>query len=91
MKISNTNGANIQPAPRMIQASQTPEAVKQEKTPSSSVSLEAKTLSAVNEKMTDISDVDMDKVNQVRLQLSQHGVALDLDKLADAIIDMHRA
>ncbi|WKE66526.1 flagellar biosynthesis anti-sigma factor FlgM [Gallaecimonas kandeliae] len=36
------------------------------------------------------SDVDMAKVNEVRQAISQGQLALDPDKLADAILALHR-
>ena len=36
------------------------------------------------------SDVDMDKVNQIRQAISEGRLELDMDALSQAIVDMHR-
>jgi len=44
----------------------------------------------INNKLSSASDVDMEKVNQVRELIAQGNLSLDLDVLSDAILDMHR-
>ncbi|MGN4998619.1 flagellar biosynthesis anti-sigma factor FlgM [Aeromonas sp. 80P] len=36
------------------------------------------------------SDVDMDKVNEIRKAISEGKLEIDLDALGQAILDMHR-
>ncbi|WDE08440.1 flagellar biosynthesis anti-sigma factor FlgM [Thalassomonas viridans] len=44
----------------------------------------------INNKLSSASDVDMEKVNQVRELIAQGNLSLDLDVLSDAILEMHR-
>lgn len=44
----------------------------------------------INNKLSSASDVDMEKVNQVRELIAEGNLSLDLDVLSDAILEMHR-
>ncbi|WP_281560380.1 flagellar biosynthesis anti-sigma factor FlgM [Thalassomonas sp. RHCl1] len=44
----------------------------------------------INNQLASSSDVDMEKVNQVRELIAEGNLTLDVDVLSDAILEMHR-
>ncbi|MGY3944544.1 flagellar biosynthesis anti-sigma factor FlgM [Aeromonas tecta] len=54
------------------------------------ISTTAQTINQARSQLASTSDVDMEKVNQIRQAISEGKLELDMDALSQAILDMHR-
>ncbi|MGL5463712.1 MAG: flagellar biosynthesis anti-sigma factor FlgM [Aeromonas veronii] len=50
----------------------------------------AQSVANARSQLATTSDVDMDKVNEIRKAISEGKLEIDLDALGQAILDMHR-
>ena len=54
------------------------------------ISSTAQSINQARSQLASTSDVDMEKVNQIRQAISEGRLELDMDALSQAILDMHR-
>lgn len=54
------------------------------------ISTTTQTINQARSQLASTSDVDMEKVNQIRQAISEGKLELDMDALSQAILDMHR-
>lgn len=54
------------------------------------ISSTAQSINQARAQLASTSDVDMEKVNQIRQAISEGRLELDMDALSQAILDMHR-
>lgn len=91
MKIQRTEPGILQSVqPRKQEPTNIQTADAQPSRASSSISSAAQSLEQARQAMTSLPDVDMDKVNNIRQALSEGKLELNMDALAQAIIEMHR-
>ncbi|KUE80656.1 flagellar biosynthesis anti-sigma factor FlgM [Aeromonas schubertii] len=91
MKIQRTDGALFQAAKPHKQESLpgTPAAAPSPRA-QAEISVEAQGLEQARQRMQDLSDVDMDKVRQIRQAIAEGKLTLDMETLGRAIVDLHR-
>ncbi|WP_440875232.1 flagellar biosynthesis anti-sigma factor FlgM [Thalassotalea sp. PLHSN55] len=87
MKITNSVGYT--PTPKITATAQAPVS-KSEAQISTKKDVMVDNYIDINSKLAATSDVDLAKVNEIRDQLKAGTLTLDIDKLSDAILAMHR-
>jgi len=92
MKITRTETTPVQPRlqpdtpAQPAPASARPAAAPVE----SGISQEAQRLTEARQQLAATSDVDLDKVEQIRSAIAAGKLPLDLDALSKAVVEMHR-
>lgn len=89
MKITRTDPVYVQPQPQR-KAGATPAPQPQASQGEARISATAQTINQARVELASTSDVDMEKVNQIRQAISEGRLELDMDALSQAILDMHR-
>ncbi|MGL5949674.1 MAG: flagellar biosynthesis anti-sigma factor FlgM [Aeromonas sp.] len=93
MKITRTEVPFIQPqAARKTETAkaESPVAVAAPLAEASTISSTAQSIAQARTQLASTSDVDMDRVNEIRSAISEGRLNLDMDALSQAILDMHR-
>ncbi|HDX8360908.1 flagellar biosynthesis anti-sigma factor FlgM [Aeromonas sp. FDAARGOS 1416] len=90
MKITRTDPLYIQ-----NQSGRKPDVTAKPETKSSQssearISSTAQSVANARSQLATTSDIDMDKVNEIRKAISEGKLEIDLDALGQAILDMHR-
>lgn len=89
MKITRTDPVYVQPqSQRKAGATAAPQ--PQASQGEARISATAQTINQARVELASTSDVDMEKVNQIRQAISEGRLELDMDALSQAILDMHR-
>ncbi|MFM5719423.1 flagellar biosynthesis anti-sigma factor FlgM [Aeromonas caviae] len=89
MKITRTDPVYVQPQSQR-KAGATPAHQPQASQGEARISATAQTINQARVELASTSDVDMEKVNQIRQAISEGRLELDMDALSQAILDMHR-
>lgn len=89
MKITRTDPVYVQPQSQR-KAGATPAPQPQASQGEARISATAQTSNQARVELASTSDVDMEKVNQIRQAISEGRLELDMDALSQAILDMHR-
>jgi negative regulator of flagellin synthesis FlgM len=90
MKITRTDSLYIQTPPGRKQNAASKEETKPIQSGEARISSTAQSVANARSQLATTSDVDMDKVNEIRNALSEGKLEIDLDALGQAILDMHR-
>ncbi|MDH0305777.1 flagellar biosynthesis anti-sigma factor FlgM [Aeromonas caviae] len=91
MKITRTDPVYVQPqSQRKAGATPAPQPQAQASQGEARISATAQTINQARVELASTSDVDMEKVNQIRQAISEGRLELDMDALSQAILDMHR-
>lgn len=89
MKITRTDPIYVQPqSQRKTDAA--PAAQPRASQGDARISATAQTINQARAELASTSDVDMEKVNQIRQAIAEGRLELDMDALGQAILDMHR-
>ncbi len=89
MKITRTDPVYVQPQSQR-KTGATPAPQPQGSQGEARISATAQTINQARVELASTSDVDMEKVNQIRQAISEGRLELDMDALSQAILDMHR-
>lgn len=90
MKIQRTDASLLQSAQSRRQDAAAMTASAQTPPPAQAdISLQAQDLEQAHQRMQELSDVDMNKVEQISRALAEGSLELDMDALGRAIIEMH--
>ncbi|MDO2948355.1 flagellar biosynthesis anti-sigma factor FlgM [Aeromonas simiae] len=90
MKIQRTDASLLQSAQSRRQEAAAMTASAQTPAPAQAdISVQAQGLEQAHQRMQELSDVDMDKVEQISRALAEGTLELDMDALGRAIIEMH--
>ncbi|ENY71416.1 lateral flagella anti-sigma-28 factor, LfgM [Aeromonas diversa CDC 2478-85] len=90
MKIQRTDGALFHAAQPRKQESLPGTPAAAAPRAQAEISVEAQGLEQARQRMQDLSDVDMDKVQQIRQAIAEGKLTLDMETLGRAIVDLHR-
>ncbi|MCE9846590.1 flagellar biosynthesis anti-sigma factor FlgM [Aeromonas allosaccharophila] len=90
MKITRTDSLYIQNQPGRKQDAATKQSSKPAQQADALISSTAQSVTKARSQLATTSDVDMDKVNEIRKAISEGKLEIDLDALGQAILDMHR-
>ncbi|WP_404835790.1 flagellar biosynthesis anti-sigma factor FlgM [Aeromonas media] len=89
MKITSTDPIYVQPQ-QQRKADAAPAAQPRAGQGDALISSTAQSINQARSQLASTSDVDMEKVNQIRQAISEGRLELDMDALSQAILDMHR-
>ncbi|MFQ2270011.1 flagellar biosynthesis anti-sigma factor FlgM [Aeromonas enteropelogenes] len=90
MKITRTDPLYSQPQAARKQEAPATQAPASQPRSDAKISTTAQSVTQASALLSTTSDVDMDKVNQIRQAISEGRLELDMDALSQAIVDMHR-
>lgn len=90
MKITRTDSLYIQNQPGRKPDVTTKPETKSAQSPDARISSTAQSVANARSQLATTSDVDMDKVNEIRKAIGEGKLEIDLDALGQAILDMHR-
>lgn len=90
MKITRTDPLYVQTQLQRKQESATAQPQARASQADAQISTTAQFVNQARSQLATTSDVDMEKVNQIRQAISDGKLELDMDALSQAILDMHR-
>jgi negative regulator of flagellin synthesis FlgM len=90
MKITRTDSLYIQNQTGRKPDVTTKQETKSAQSSEARISSTAQSVANARSQLATTSDVDMDKVNEIRKAISDGKLEIDLDALGQAILDMHR-
>lgn len=90
MKITRTDPLYVQTALQRKQDAAPAQSQPKASQGDARISTTAQTINQARSQLASTSDVDMEKVNQIRQAISEGKLELDMDALSQAILDMHR-
>ncbi|MEV3845012.1 flagellar biosynthesis anti-sigma factor FlgM [Aeromonas veronii] len=90
MKITRTDSLYIQNQPGRKPDVTTKPETRPAQSSETRISSTAQSVANARSQLATTSDVDMDKVNEIRKAISEGKLEIDLDALGQAILDMHR-
>ena len=90
MKITRTDPLYVQTQPQRKQDAAPAQSKPRTSQGDARISTTAQTINQARSQLASTSDVDMEKVNQIRQAISEGKLELDMDSLSQAILDMHR-
>ncbi|TNH69155.1 MULTISPECIES: flagellar biosynthesis anti-sigma factor FlgM [Aeromonas] len=90
MKITRTDSLYIQNLPGRKPDVTTKPETRPAQSSEARISSTAQSVANARSQLATTSDVDMDKVNEIRKAISEGKLEIDLDALGQAILDMHR-
>lgn len=91
MKITRTDAPHIPPSRAGEKSQASPAQPRPRPTAAAELSHEVKEMGKARQLLTSTSDVDMQKVEQIRAAIAEGRLELDLDALSQAIVELHRA